>query len=230
MGPTSTASTTKTLQPFSLLCIAIDTDNDDMVQLLLDAGAGLGQERHPLSPPLGEFECPQPSALYVAMSCSTRQGIGRLKQLLLGGANVITQDRRGYSALHAASCHGGLDATDLLFRHNADATLLTEEGDTAEELAMKCVNPLGPVDEETGNRVFTTEQIAQAKELRATFRRASAWGRRGWLVMARTREPEIIVLGLKSDNKSAVCDVLALAEKCEVNNSHTSAAASGKTQ
>lgn len=213
---------------FSPLCIAIATDNDDMVQLLLDAGAGLGQERDPLSPPPGDYDYPQPSALYIATAFSTMHGVGRMEQLLLAGANVNTVDQGGNSALHEASCHGRLDATDLLLRHNADVTLLTEKGYTAEELAMKRVRPLGPIeDKQTGRRAFTTEQIDQANELRATFRRASAWGRRGWLVVARTHQP-VNVLDSRSDGNAAACGTLSLAEKCAVNDSHTSVAASGK--
>lgn len=166
-----------------------------MVQLLLDVGAGLGKERDPLSPPLGPYECPQPSALYVSTGCFSRHGIRRMEQLLLAGANVNTVDGWGWSALHKASCYGYLGAVELLLRHNDDAALLTDDGRTAEELAMKDVPGLGPVeDEEKGMGMralcaFTTEQVAQADELRAIFRRASAWGRRGRLVVARNLQP-----------------------------------------
>ncbi|CAN0016685.1 unnamed protein product [Pylaiella littoralis] len=210
---------------YSPLCIAIATNNDEIVQLLLDAGAGLGQERDPLSRPLGEYEHPQPSALYVATSCSTMNGIRRMEQLLLAGANINTVDRRGWSAMHEASSCGCLEATDLLLRRNADTTLLNEEGHTAEELAMKTVWSRGPAKDD--ERTLVAEQ-AKADEVRAVFRRASAWGRRGWLVVARARQPDEILDDKKSDDDAVVCGVPSLVDEWELDHSNTSAAESEK--
>ncbi|CAN0464154.1 unnamed protein product, partial [Scytosiphon promiscuus] len=89
---------------FSPLGIAVDKNDEEMVKVLLEAGAEPGKGPADFLP------------LHVAASLGTCDIIN---SLLLAGAKVESVDNDGRSALHLACAYNQCDAVDLLLRNNA---------------------------------------------------------------------------------------------------------------
>ncbi len=154
------------------ICIAVDKNNEGVVDALLAAGADLGEE--------GTSNLP--------LHAAARGGFCRsLEKLLRAGANVNWVDSKGRTALHAACSYSHEDAVEVLLRHNASVSLLCDEG-----LSPHDVVAVGLLQRQQikmgGRRPFTldAEETLVADRVCAMLRGA-AWGRRGWLVMLRAR-------------------------------------------
>lgn len=119
-------------------------------------------------------------------SCAYSEGGRSLERLLLAGAQVDLTDNEGRSALHVACLHSHERAVELLVRHGASVKLLCHEGRSPGDVVA--LEALNIKHLQVGHRSPTTldaEETSVADRISAMLRRASAWGRRGWLVVMR---------------------------------------------
>ena len=152
----------------SPLCIAVDNNNEGVVDALLAAGADLGNER--------TINLPLHGASWLGFCVP-------LEKLLLAGANANWVDSRGWTALHVACSQNHADAVEILLRHNASVTSLCDEGLSPQDVVG--MEALKKRQSERGSLPSTLDaaETAVADRICAMLRRASAWVRRGWLVM-----------------------------------------------
>ena len=155
------------------LCVAVAQDNERLVSVLLEAGAGLGENRTHHLP------------VFVAAS---EGRCGPLKRLLLAGADVNAVNSTGQSALHLACEFSHEGAVELLLSRNASPTSRCEEGLSPADVVSTWV--LRKREHRYGGRfpcTLTAAETAAADRIYNLLHGASAWGRRGWLVMMRAR-------------------------------------------
>ena len=155
------------------LCIAASKNNTSMMGILLAAGAAFGNNRTDTLP-----------ALFAAKAGHC----GPLKLLLSAGADANVVNSRGESALHMACLYSREGAVELLLAHNASLTSRSDDGLMPYDVvAMEALsvheNPFGLRHPSTLN----VAETAAADRIYGMLRRASAWRRRGWLVMMRAR-------------------------------------------
>ncbi|CAM9380300.1 unnamed protein product [Ectocarpus fasciculatus] len=147
-----------------------------MMDLLLAAGADLGKERVGF-PPLHAAAC--------------QDHCGAMKRLILAGASVHQLDSGGRSALHMACLHNCERAVKLLLRYNACMTLLCDEGlSPFDVVAIALLNRRQDGFYYGGRRgpsTLNARETSVADRIHHLLRRASRWGRRGWLVLMRHR-------------------------------------------
>ncbi|CAM9254690.1 unnamed protein product [Hapterophycus canaliculatus] len=169
---------------FTPLCIATAENNKGMVDILLAAGAHLGEELTETSP------------LHLA---AERGFLGPLESLLGARADVNLVDSGGRSALHMACCalhvacwYNHERAVELLLRYGARPNPISHEGLSPAD----CVGMGALKWRETSSlRSFVrdspatldAEETSVADRISAMLRGATAWGRRGWLVVLRAR-------------------------------------------
>lgn len=161
----------------SLLWIAVEKNNEGMVDVLLAAGVDLGGDRAKNLP------------LHAA---ALRGYCGPLEKLLLAGANANWVDATGRSALHVACSFSNEDAVGVLLRHNASVTSLCDEGLSPHDVVAGEALKQQEMRERRGyaRRSPSTLDAAQtlvADNIHGMLRGASSWARRGWLVMLRAR-------------------------------------------
>eukprot|EP00752_Nemacystus_decipiens_P007973 g7125.t2 len=157
-----------------LLTIAADQNHEGVVDVLLAAGAALGEDRTDIIP----------------LHAAAKKGhCEAMEKLLLAGANASWVDSKGRSALHAACMYTRVEAVEILLRFNASVTLLCDEGLSPQDaVAVETI-----AQKQTGARgnhapsTLDTAQASAAGRIRGMLRKASAWGRRGWLVVLRAR-------------------------------------------
>jgi ankyrin repeat protein len=112
---------------FSLLLIAADKPNKDMIELLVSRGANVNHQ----SPP--HRNCF--TALHKAI-CSKQTENAEL--LISKGAPINMVLHTGWSPLHLAAHYGDRKVVQLLLYHGADIHLVTTNGDkTAAQLAVE---------------------------------------------------------------------------------------------
>ncbi len=177
-------------------------DNGDVVRVLLEAGARIEAKTYVYGY----------TPLHVAAS-NNRIG-DTIRALLKAGAEVNARDRNGGTPLHEAcseSCVGGVE---LLLRWGADETLLNHSGDTpANKLGKWKSYPhsgYGKGSPYFGQDCYEgcdDEEVRHAVDQRICHMLARApayrpWGRRGWLVLARSRPDRVplILNGSRSSN------------------------------
>ncbi|CAN0020806.1 unnamed protein product, partial [Ectocarpus sp. 8 AP-2014] len=94
---------------YSLLNIAVCTNNERMMDVLLAAGEDMGEDG------TDKLNLPRQPLHAAAMKGFCRP----LEKLLRVGANVNWVDSKGRTALHLACSHNHEDAVEVLLRHNA---------------------------------------------------------------------------------------------------------------
>ncbi|CAM9739934.1 unnamed protein product [Ectocarpus fasciculatus] len=165
-------------RPFgnSPLCLAAEHNKKGIVELLLAAGADLGNERVDILP------------LHAA---AHHDCCGAIQRLISAGASVNQVDQRGRSALHVACHQNNEAAVKLLLQYNARVTLLCDDGlspfHTVAVAGLKrrqFTHRLGLTRRPT---TLTSNENSVADRIRDLLRRASGWERRGWLVLMRHR-------------------------------------------
>lgn len=160
---------------YTPLGMAAAQSYESMVGILLAAGADLGKNRTDSVP------------IIVAVQAGC---CGSLKRLLVAGADVNLVNARGQSALHLACLNSREGVVELLLRHGASLT-------------SRCDQRLSPCDvvamgvlsvRETWRRLrrgcpgtLDVVETAAADRIHGMLHGASAWGRRGWLIMMRAR-------------------------------------------
>lgn len=157
------------------LCIAACGNDESMVDILLAAGADFGKNRTDTLP-----------IMLAAWGGHCRP----LQRLLVAGADPNAVNARGQSALHLAceaSCEG---AVEILLRHNAGFTSRCDEGLLPyDAVAMWALSwrerPYGGPQRHPST--LNVVETAAADCIYGMLQRASAWRRRGWLVMMRAR-------------------------------------------
>ncbi|CAN0463223.1 unnamed protein product, partial [Scytosiphon promiscuus] len=98
---------------FDPLHIAVENRDENMVDILLQAGAKPSREAMNVLP----------------LHTAARQGSCQImNSLILAGARVDAVDAVGRSALHLARAYSHPDAVDLLLHHNASVTLMNNGG------------------------------------------------------------------------------------------------------
>ncbi|CAN0486718.1 unnamed protein product, partial [Scytosiphon promiscuus] len=157
---------------FTPLGVAVHNNDKEVVDVLLEAGAD------PSKGPEGFIP------LHMAAS-SGRCVI--LNHLLLAGASVSLVDTDGRSALHHACAYNKHDAVDLLLRHNASVTLLCNNGLSPVDVVGADVLALRQRSHFYHPSTLNTAETSAVDVICDMLRAASAWGRRGWLVMMRSR-------------------------------------------
>lgn len=156
---------------FTPLCIAASNVHEDILDILLLAGAVLGKDRVP------------PVPIHEA---ARDERCGCLQKLLTAGVNVNWVDDQGHSALHLACLKNQHDAVKCLLRHNADITLLTDEG--LSPMDVVGLRLLG-----SGRSTLNATQTSTAENICQALKNASCWGRRGWLVMMRSHQLATVI-------------------------------------
>eukprot|EP00903_Cladosiphon_okamuranus_P013544 g12616.t1 len=157
----------------SPLCIATSKNNETMMNILLSAGADFGKSGTDTLPVIIAAK---------AGYCAP------LKLLLSAGADANVVNSSGKSALHMACLYSREGAVELLLRHSASLTSRCSEGlSPSDVVAMEALsireNPFGVRHPSTLN----VAETATADRIYGMMQRASAWRRRGWLVMMRAR-------------------------------------------
>ncbi|CBJ27583.1 ankyrin repeat protein [Ectocarpus siliculosus] len=168
----------QTKGPFgnSPLCLAAAKNKEGMMDLLLAAGADLGNERVDILP------------LHAA---AHHHSCGALQRLISAGASVHQLDSRGRSALHVACLHNCEGAVKLLLQYNARVTLLCDGGLSPFDVVAMAVLNRRQLNRCWGLRrrpsTLNSNETSVADRILEMLRRASAWERRGWLVLMRHR-------------------------------------------
>lgn len=163
---------------FTSLGIAVAQDNESMVDIFLAAGASFGHERT--------------DNLHVITAARTGS-CGSLQRLIEAGVDTNEVDSRGQSALHVACTHCRDGVVDLLLRHNASlASRCDDEGLLPYDMVAQGL--LGTRENwrvhpwRRGNpATLDAVETAAADRIYSMLHEASAWGRRGWLIMMRAR-------------------------------------------
>lgn len=165
---------------YTPLCIAAARNNECMVDILLAAGAGFGNG--------GTYPLP-------VIIAAAKGFCGPLKRLLSAGTDVNVIDPRGRSALNAACFHGHEGTVELLLRHNASVVSRCDQG------RLPCdVVAMGVLEKRfIRGHPSTLDAIeaSAADRIHEMLKVASAWCRRGWLVMMRARR--LVALRLLDD-------------------------------
>lgn len=168
---------TETPDVYSLLYLAVCTNNERVMDVLLAAGEDIGEDR------TDKLNLPHQPLHAAAMKGFCRP----LEKLLRAGANVHWVDSKGQTALHLACSHNHEDAVEVLLRHNASVSSLCDGGLSPQDVVA--VGALQRQQMQVWRRPFTLDaaQTMIADRVCAMLRGASAWGRRGWLVILRAR-------------------------------------------
>lgn len=176
---------------YTPLGMAVAEDKMEIVEILLAAGAGLGKERT-------DVHAPVIVAAYWG-SC------GPLERLLLAGADVNVVDTVGESALHKACYNSQEGAVEILLRYHASPSIRCDIGQPPSGVvAMAAL-------EKRRRRVnvpstLNVAETAAADSIHAMLKQASAWSRRGWLVMLRTRR--VVAGQLPADTEASSTELL----------------------
>ena len=111
-----------------LLGLACFFGHPDCAQVLLDAGA---------DPDASSQDPSQVKPLNSAAACRDETDALKLCTLLLGaGAQPSPRQQGGWTPLHQAAAHGRLDLVELLLDHGADVDATSDDGRTAQDLAL----------------------------------------------------------------------------------------------
>ncbi|CAN0484523.1 unnamed protein product, partial [Ectocarpus sp. 12 AP-2014] len=94
---------------YSLLYLAVYTNNERVMDVLLAAGEDIGGDR-----------TDKPNVPRQPLHAAAMKGFCRpLEKLLRAGANVNWVNSKGQTALHLACSHNHENAVEVLLRHNA---------------------------------------------------------------------------------------------------------------
>lgn len=149
------------------------------VRALLEAGANVNATR----------TTDGASALHLAVFRRT-SSIDTMCALLQGGADVNARAASQGTPLHIACYSSNSRGVEILLRWGADASLINEDGDTAED-------QVGPWEEESD---YDEKRRADDEHILHMLARASAKRRRILLVLARSRPDKIQIA---NDNRSS---------------------------
>lgn len=177
------------------LGIAVARNDKDMVKVLLEAGA---------DPAAGStYQLP----LHMAAS---RGFFDIANSLLLAGASVDSVDTEGRTALHDACSNSRHGIVELLLRHNFSVASLCNNGISpmdavgVQALALRQQGP--PPEREINGLTLSYPSTLNSAETSTVdqicdmLQSASAWGRRGWLVVMRSRPlAEVVEQPTRSD-------------------------------
>ena len=175
------ADVNSSLHPDNLpnpLYTAVRENNESMVNILLAAGA--------------DFEKKWMDTMPVRFAATIGR-CGPLKRLLEAGADANAVNSRGQSALHMACSNNHEGAVELLLRHNVSVTSRCDAGlSPFDVVATGILNTrefpnFSPRDRARLPCTLNVEETAAADRIHGMLQAASAWGRRGWLVMMRAR-------------------------------------------
>ena len=181
---------------YTPLGIAVAKSNMRMMDILLAAGAGFGKDRTHRSKWEGNGGREAYSYIEVPVIIAALRGLREpLERLLSAGADPNVVDAFGRSALHLACFHGQVGAVEVLLRHNAFPAQPCDKGLSPSDVVavgalknQECRNGKStPTGTFFSPATLDAAETAVANIIHDMLERAGAWGRRGWLVMLRSR-------------------------------------------